>query len=72
MVSESDQSVKVTCDECFNILDYLADEAKRGIDLNVLREALHRHIEHCEYCREHHLRRLEELGVLFTRQTKIK
>lgn len=72
VVSESDQSVKLTCDECFNILDYLADEAIRGIDLNVLREALHRHIEHCEDCREHHLKKLEGLEVLLTKQTKIK
>lgn len=69
-VSESDQVEKLTCDECFNILDYLADEAIRGIDLNVLREALHRHMEHCADCREHHLKKLEELEVIINKTNK--
>ena len=67
--SEPGQADGLTCDECFNVLEHLAGEAVRGIDVELLREAVQRHLEHCPDCREHHLHRLGELeSKLITRK----
>ena len=62
--SEPEQDGELTCDECFNIMEYLAGEAVRGIDMKILREAVHHHFEYCAGCHEHHLQRLEELEAV--------
>ncbi len=51
----------LTCDECFAVLEYLADSAVAGADPDRLRRSARRHLAHCPDCREHHLRRLREL-----------
>ncbi|MCK5316122.1 MAG: hypothetical protein KAI94_07170 [Anaerolineales bacterium] len=67
--SEPEQADELTCDECFNVLEHLAGEAVRGLDVQLLQEAVQLHLEHCPDCREHHLHRLGELEAkLFTRR----
>lgn len=61
VAADSEAAAELSCDECFAILEYLADEAVRGADLGALREALRRHLEHCPDCREHYRRRLSEM-----------
>lgn len=51
----------LTCDECFRLLEALADLAAQGADPAFLRAALRRHLRRCPDCRRHHLRRLAEL-----------
>lgn len=52
---------ELTCDECFIVLEYLADRAAGGSDLRRVLPKLREHIARCPHCREHHLRRLREL-----------
>ena len=61
VAADSGPAVALTCDECFAILEYLADEAANGADLRILRESLRRHLEHCPDCQEHYLLRLSAL-----------
>lgn len=61
VAADSGGTVSLTCDECFAILEYLADEAANGADPRILREAVRRHLEHCPDCREHHRLRLSAL-----------
>ncbi|MFQ5407410.1 MAG: hypothetical protein ACE5FI_03180, partial [Anaerolineales bacterium] len=53
--------VKPTCDECFAILEYLADRAIAGADADHILEIAHAHIEKCPNCYADHARRLREL-----------
>ena len=61
VAADSDESIALTCDECFIILEYLAEEAAEGADLQTLQQAAQHHLTHCPDCREHHLKRLIEL-----------
>jgi predicted anti-sigma-YlaC factor YlaD len=51
----------LNCDECFVVLEYLAEEAVYGATEKNLRMAIRRHLDQCPDCREHHLQRLAEL-----------
>ena len=62
--SEPEQVDELTCDECFNVLEHLAGEAMRGIEVELLRKVVHQHLEHCPGCREHHIKRLDELEAI--------
>lgn len=53
----------LTCDECFNLLEYLADRAVAGADLVHLHDVARQHLGQCATCHEHHLQKLEELEV---------
>jgi hypothetical protein len=64
VAADSEETAALSCDDCFAILQFLADEAVRGADLGTLREALRRHLEHCPDCRAHHLKRLNQLVAL--------
>jgi hypothetical protein len=61
VAADSGEDVTLTCDECFAILEYLAEEAAAAADAQTLQKAAQRHLAHCPDCREHHLRRLREL-----------
>ena len=61
VAADSDESIALTCDECFIILEYLAEEAAEGADLQPLQKTAQHHLSHCPDCREHHLKRLIEL-----------
>lgn len=53
--------VALTCDECFVILEFLADQAINGADMVQLLASVERHLARCPECYEHHLQRLHEL-----------
>ena len=57
--NQSDASL--TCDECFVILDYLADQAARGTPWETLQQMAREHLARCPGCREVHWGRLREL-----------
>lgn len=67
--SEPDPGEELSCDECFNVLEHLAGEAVRGLELKYLEEAIIRHFELCPDCREHHISMLAELeDILISRK----
>ena len=55
------RDLQVDCDECFIVLEYLAQSAIDGIEETQLRKAMLSHVNQCPDCREHHLQRLSEL-----------
>ena len=56
------EDVTLNCDECFLILEYLADIKQQiGADIEFLRTLARRHLSCCPDCREYYLRRLEQL-----------
>ena len=59
--AEPGTEVTLTCDECFVIMEHLADEAIKGVDPETLYRAIRRYIAHCPDCNEHHKQRLAEL-----------
>jgi hypothetical protein len=61
VAADSDENIVLTCDECFAILGYLAEEAAEGADLQTLQRAAQHHLSHCPDCRAHHVKRLTEL-----------
>lgn len=61
VAADSGENLALTCDECFAILEYLAEEAAEGADLQTLQKAAQHHLTQCPDCREHHLKRLIEL-----------
>lgn len=61
--------VPLNCDECFLILEHLAEIAAQGADERYLLEAVRRHVERCPECRRHHLARLKELEARWRRQS---
>lgn len=52
--NQFESDVSLTCDECFTILNYLADEASAGVDPRILYQAARQHLAGCRGCREHH------------------
>ncbi len=61
-VSSSKDDTQLTCDECFAVVEYLADEATAGADPQALLQTARRHLIHCPDCREHRERRLSRLS----------
>ena len=61
--SSSKDDTQLTCDECFAVLEYLANEATEGADPQALLQIARRHLVHCPDCREHHEQRLSRLGL---------
>jgi hypothetical protein len=59
--SQTQPTATVTCEECYMILDYLADQAARGADWPGLLRTAREHMARCPGCREHYLQRLREL-----------
>lgn len=61
--SSSSDDTQLTCDECFAILEYLADEATQGADPQILLQTARRHLAHCPDCRQHYEERLSRLEL---------
>ena len=61
----------LNCDECFSILEYLA-ETTRQIegDINLFYQIARRHLSRCPDCREYYLAQLDQLEK--SRQTTAK
>jgi hypothetical protein len=52
---------RLNCDECFILMEHLAHVAVDWLDLDEARVLVMEHMQHCPACREHHLKKLEEL-----------
>ncbi len=53
---------KLTCGECFAIMELLAEGAELGIDRKRLERLARRHLSRCPDCREQLWKRLGELA----------
>ena len=51
----------LNCDECFTLLNYVAEQLAGGADVMDYSRAIRQHLEHCLDCQEHHLQRLSDL-----------
>ena len=58
---ERNQPISLNCDECFQFMEHLADEAAAGADQASLRIAIRDHLANCPDCHEHHQERLEQM-----------
>ena len=59
--AQTQLEASLTCDECIAVLDYLADQATKGADLEGLRQAVRKHLSRCPDCRAEYLKWLREL-----------
>jgi hypothetical protein len=59
--TQTQPEASLTCDECIAVLDYLADQATRGLALDRLSQAVHKHLSCCPDCRAEYLEWLREL-----------
>lgn len=60
-IVDGEKDSEKTCDECFLIMEYFADQAVYGVDNEKLLESARKHLAKCPECREHHLKRLREM-----------
>lgn len=60
--------MKLSCDDCFRVLEFLADVGAVGGDEHRLKQAVRHHLANCPNCREHHLQRLQALESLLDNQ----
>ncbi len=49
--NEAQKAQKLSCDECFMILEFYADQLASGADPTVLQPSLKQHLAHCPNCR---------------------
>ena len=63
---DRDQSVSLTCDECFQYMEHIAEGAIAGADQASLQKAVQDHLSICPDCSEHHLSRLEKMEIKFS------
>ena len=60
--TNSGDDVTLNCDDCFLILEYLAETHHEiGVDAEILRTIANKHLSCCPDCRQYHLQRLEQL-----------
>ena len=50
---------KLDCEECYALLEHLADLAVDGVDEVVLMNAVEAHFRICPQCETHHLERID-------------
>jgi hypothetical protein len=60
-LKERNQSISLNCNECFQFMEHLADEAAAGADQNTLQIAIKDHLANCPDCQDHHQERLEQM-----------
>ena len=58
--SNPEDDAALTCEECFAVLEYYADEVADGANPDKLRRMARRHLEHCPDCRERFTEWLQE------------
>jgi predicted anti-sigma-YlaC factor YlaD len=51
----------LTCDECFVVLEYYAEQLATGIDPEILRQPVRQHLGRCSECRENFSNWLDRL-----------
>jgi uncharacterized protein with PIN domain len=59
--TQAQHDAPLTCEDCIAILNYLADQAARGVDLESLRQAVQKHLARCPDCHEQYREWLREL-----------
>jgi hypothetical protein len=64
-ITQRNQPVSLDCDECFQYLEHLAEEALAGAEKDTLQEAIKDHLVNCPDCLEHHMKRLDLLETKF-------
>ncbi|UCD42651.1 MAG: hypothetical protein JSV69_03315 [Chloroflexota bacterium] len=67
-LKERNQSDSLDCDECFQYMEHLAEEAIAGADKDVLQIAIKDHLSQCPDCQEHHQQRLDQMEEEMTAQ----
>lgn len=50
LTKEPEKSVKLTCEECFVLLEYYADLLAAGVALNDIRPSVMHHLSLCSTC----------------------
>lgn len=61
-VAASEGTATLNCDDCFSILEYLAETKHQiGADIDLLHKIARKHLSCCPDCRQHYLAKLEEL-----------
>jgi hypothetical protein len=58
---DSRANVKLNCDECFVMMEYMVEQAVMGADRLFLQEIIESHLKNCPDCREHHQERIRDL-----------
>ena len=59
---KSSDDVALSCEDCFLILEYLADTREQiGADIDFLRKIASNHLSCCPDCRQYYQKRLEKL-----------
>lgn len=48
--NEAKKAQQMTCDECFMVLEFYADQFASGVDPQTLNPALKQHLAHCPNC----------------------
>jgi len=61
LISNQEKNTPFTCDECFTLLEYDADQLAAGGDINKLRPAAMHHMALCSKCRTEIINRLDRL-----------
>lgn len=62
LARKENEGVTLSCDDCFLILEYLADtQHKIGADVDFLRMIASKHLSCCPDCNHYYLQRLEQL-----------
>ena len=67
-LNQSGSKVKLTCTECFAVIELLIEGAELGIDLKRLEAIAREHLLHCPGCREQIAERLGQLAQLLSEQ----
>lgn len=62
-------AMRLSCDECFAVLEYLAEVGAAGGRTETIQEAVRQHLAACPSCRQKHLQRLQEMEHQLFQQT---
>ena len=61
LISNQEKYIHLTCDECFTLLEYDADQLAAGGDMDRLQSAAMHHMALCSKCRAEINNRLDRL-----------
>jgi len=64
LISNQEKYIPLTCDECFTLLEYDADQLAAGGDMDRLRSATMHHLALCSKCHVEINNRLDRLEVI--------
>jgi hypothetical protein len=64
LISNQEKNTPLTCDECFTLLEYDADQLAAGGDIDKLRSAAMHHMALCSKCHADINNRLDRLEAI--------